>query len=169
MIPETVVALLAIARIGAIAVPLFSGYGPAALETRLRDVGAKILFACDGFPRHGATVQSWSIAAEAADRYPQLSRLIVVSRTGSSPPMRPNRDLKWEDLLELGNRSAPEAGRTEATAAEDPCSFFTAPAQDSPRALSIPIAAFHLSARTWHWVRMSARVNASHGLQTLAG
>jgi acetyl-CoA synthetase len=119
MIPETVVALLAISRIGAIAVPLFSGYGPAALETRLRDVGAKVLFACDAFPRHGATIQAWSVAAEAADRYPQLSRLIVVNRMGTAPPLNAGRDLRWEDLLESGNRSASEAGRAEATAAED--------------------------------------------------
>jgi acetyl-CoA synthetase len=120
MIPETVVALLALARVGAIAVPLFSGYGPAALETRLRDVGAKILFACDAFPHRGATIKSWSVAAEAADRYPQLSRLIAVNRMGISLPLRANRDLKWDDLLELGNRNSSEAGRAEATAAEDP-------------------------------------------------
>jgi acetyl-CoA synthetase len=120
MIPETVVALLATARIGAIAVPLFSGYGPAALETRLRDVGATILFACDGFPRHGATVQSSSIAAEAADRYPRLGHLIFVNRIGIAPPMRPNKDLTWDDLLESGKKCAPGAGRAEATAAEDP-------------------------------------------------
>jgi acetyl-CoA synthetase len=120
MIPETVVALLSVSRIGAIAAPLFSGYGPAALEARLLDIGAEILFACDGFLRHGATIQSWSVAAEAADRCPQLRRLIIVNRMGFSPPMRPNRDLKWDELLALGNRSVPEAGRPEATAAEDP-------------------------------------------------
>src|SRR5262249_8805074 len=53
MIPETAVSLLAIARIGGIAVPLFSGYGPQAIETRLNDVGAKGLIAADGFYRRG--------------------------------------------------------------------------------------------------------------------
>src|SRR5215204_5911252 len=32
MLPDTVVALIAAARIGAVAVPLFSGYGPSAIE-----------------------------------------------------------------------------------------------------------------------------------------
>ena len=57
MIPETVVALLAIGRIGAIAVPLFSGYGPAAIESRLVDVGAKALITCDAFPRRGQSIR----------------------------------------------------------------------------------------------------------------
>ena len=46
---ETVVALLAINRIGAIAVPVFSGYGVDAIASRLNAVGAKALFTCDGF------------------------------------------------------------------------------------------------------------------------
>src|SRR5262249_40428192 len=48
MTPEIVAALLAVARIGAIVLPLFSGYGPAAVATRLADGGAKALFAADG-------------------------------------------------------------------------------------------------------------------------
>src|SRR5207247_4073594 len=65
MIPETVIALLAINRIGAIAVPLFSGYGATAIESRLRDVGAKALFTCDSFPRRGKTVAAKLVADEA--------------------------------------------------------------------------------------------------------
>jgi acetyl-CoA synthetase len=56
MMPETVVALLACAHIGALAVPLFSGYGPGAIETRLRDVNAKVLITFDAFPRRGLPV-----------------------------------------------------------------------------------------------------------------
>jgi acetyl-CoA synthetase len=56
MIPETVIALLACARIGAVAVPLFSGYGPAAIESRIRDVGARAIVTCDFFPRRGQLI-----------------------------------------------------------------------------------------------------------------
>src|SRR5688500_692198 len=55
MMYETVVALLAINRIGAIAVPVFSGYGVDAISSRLNAVGARALFTCDGFPRRGKT------------------------------------------------------------------------------------------------------------------
>src|SRR5215475_15186161 len=51
MIPETVIALLAINRIGGIAVPLFSGYGSSAISPGLRDDNAKALITCAAFPR----------------------------------------------------------------------------------------------------------------------
>ena len=49
MVPEIVVALFAIARIGAIVLPLFSGYGAAAVSSRLNAAAAKALFTADGF------------------------------------------------------------------------------------------------------------------------
>lgn len=100
MMPETVVALLAIGHIGAIAVPLFSGYGPSAIESRLRDVEAKVLITSDGFPRRGANVDSYTCAREAADRVPSVQHIVVVPRLG--------RDIagttRWSDLL-----ASPEA------------------------------------------------------------
>ena len=56
----------ALTKVGAIAVPLFSGYGPQAIETRLNDVNAKALFACDGFFRRGKLVWLlWAILGHA--------------------------------------------------------------------------------------------------------
>src|ERR1700730_13252306 len=48
LLPETAIALLAIGRIGAIAVPAFSGYGAPALATRLADARATVLLTADG-------------------------------------------------------------------------------------------------------------------------
>lgn len=128
MLPETVVALLALARIGAIAVPLFSGYGPAALATRLNDVEAKAVFACDAFPRRGKRIAAGAALAEAAADCPTLGIIIEVRRPGAIDPAgrvpdgptesRPHR-LDWDDLLALG--STPDADAAPApTAAEDP-------------------------------------------------
>ena len=47
MTPEIAVALLAIAKIGAVILPLFSGYGAGAVVARLNDAGAKALFTAD--------------------------------------------------------------------------------------------------------------------------
>ena len=44
MIPEVVIALLAIAKIGGVILPLFSGYGAGAVANRLADGEAKALF-----------------------------------------------------------------------------------------------------------------------------
>jgi acetyl-CoA synthetase len=80
MLPETVVVLLACAHAGLIAVPLFSGYGPAAVESRMRDVNARVLFTCDYFPRRGKRVEARATAEQAAARCPALEHLIVVPR-----------------------------------------------------------------------------------------
>jgi acetyl-CoA synthetase len=80
MMIETVVALLAINRIGAIAVPVFSGYGVSAIESRLNAVGAKALFTCDGFPRRGKEVNTFDIAKQAVSNCPTIKHLFVVIR-----------------------------------------------------------------------------------------
>lgn len=119
MAPETVIALLAINRIGAIAVPLFSGYGPAAIEARLRDVGAKALFTCDGFPRRGRKVSAKHTADEAVSNLPEIVRVFVVRRTLQTIPMKIGRDIYFDQLLETGAKH-PGLRGVEQTGAEDP-------------------------------------------------
>ena len=80
MVPETAIVLLACAHAGLIAVPLFSGYGPAAIESRMRDVNARVLFTCDYFPRRGSRVNARATAEEAAARCPALEHVIVLTR-----------------------------------------------------------------------------------------
>ncbi len=120
MMPETVAALLAAARIGAVAVPLFSGYGPAAIESRLRDVGARAVITSDGFPRHGAVIPAKATVDEAVERCGELSKVIVVRRLGIAVPMRAPRDIHWENLLVLGDTAGSPSRCAEATGAEDP-------------------------------------------------
>ncbi|QQS45009.1 MAG: AMP-binding protein [Acidobacteriota bacterium] len=119
MTPETVIALLAINRLGGIAVPLFSGYGPAAIEARLRDVGAKALFTCDGFPRRGRNVAAKQVADEAVESLPGILRVIVVRRTKQTIPMKIGRDLYFDQLMETGAKHQKLRG-AETMAAEDP-------------------------------------------------
>ena len=119
MCPETVIALLAINRIGAVAVPLFSGYGPSAIESRLRDVEAKALFTCDGFPRRGKNVNAKQVADEAVAELHDLIRIFVVRRTNETVPMKIGRDIYFDQLLETGAKS-PKLRHPEITGAEDP-------------------------------------------------
>src|SRR2546421_4556818 len=81
MVPETAVALLAIGRMGGIAVPLFSGYGPQAIETRLNDVEARALFMCEGFPRRGKIVNSGEAAGQALKHCPSVRHAITIPRS----------------------------------------------------------------------------------------
>jgi acetyl-CoA synthetase len=116
MVPEIAVALLAIAKIGGIILPLFSGYGAGAIVSRMQDADAKALFAADGAFRRGKPVEMKSIADEAAAQIPTLKNMIVLRRTGQSVKMKEERDVWWHELID----SQPDVCETENTSAEDP-------------------------------------------------
>lgn len=115
MSPEIVIAFLAIAKIGGIILPLFSGYGPDAVVSRLADAGARALFTADGFFRRGQPVAMKSIADEAAKRIPTLRHMIVLNRAGLNVEMSPGRDQWWHDCIP----NQAEEADTEITGAED--------------------------------------------------
>ncbi|HCK67487.1 MAG TPA: AMP-dependent synthetase [Anaerolineae bacterium] len=116
MTPEIVIALLAIAKIGGIILPLFSGYGAGAIVSRMNDAEAKALFACDGAFRRGKPVEMKSIADEAAEQIPTLKHMIVLRRTNQEIKMKAGRDLWWDELI---NKQSEES-ETEITNAENP-------------------------------------------------
>jgi acetyl-CoA synthetase len=98
MAPETVAALHACAKLGAIAVPMFSGYGAGAVATRLADAEVKVLIAADGFPRAGKVVPMQAIAEEAVARAGTDTKLVIWRRLGSEVP-RGHGDVDWDELL----------------------------------------------------------------------
>lgn len=116
MTPEIVVALLAIAKIGGIILPLFSGYGAGAIVSRMVDADAKALFAADGAFRRGKAVEMKSIADEAVEQIPTLKHMIVLRRTGQAITMKEGRDHWWHELIDRQN----DESETEITDAEDP-------------------------------------------------
>ncbi|HUF03531.1 MAG TPA: AMP-binding protein [Aridibacter sp.] len=122
MMVETVVALLAINRIGAIAVPVFSGYGVSAIEARLNAVKAKALFTCDGFPRRGKNVNALGIAVDAVERCPSVERVIIVNRLTDLPVFAsPDpKFIHYKSLVDLFGKKKPELGSVEKTSANDP-------------------------------------------------
>ena len=82
MLPETVATLLAVAKVGAVFLPLFSGYGAAAIATRLDDAGAKAVVTADGCLRRGKVVDMLAVAREAVARCPTVTTTVVVPRLG---------------------------------------------------------------------------------------
>jgi acetyl-CoA synthetase len=115
MCPEVMIALFAVMKIGAIALPLFSGYGADAVAERLQESEAAALVTADGFVRRGQRVAMKAIADQAADRAPTLRYVIVVSRLGDGVAWRP-RDRPWAALV----HEQPDTGLTEPTEAEHP-------------------------------------------------
>jgi len=80
MSPEAVAAMFACAKLGAIFIPIFSGYAADAVATRLRDAVAKDLITADAFLRRGARVPIKEIAEEAMASAPSVQRMMVWHR-----------------------------------------------------------------------------------------
>jgi acetyl-CoA synthetase len=116
MVPEIVIALLAVAKIGGIILPLFSGYGAGAIVSRMTDADAKALFTADGSFRRGKPVDMKSVADEAAAHIPSLKHMIVLKRTGEEIKMKEERDHWWHELVDSQSKES----ETERTLAEDP-------------------------------------------------
>ncbi len=116
MVPETVAAVLACGKIGAIYTPMFSGYGEEAVASRLRDADAVALITADGFFRRGSQIKMKQVADDALKSAPSVKACLVLRRTGSDIPWTDGRDIWWHDLVP---GQSPEFETVE-TAASDP-------------------------------------------------
>jgi len=104
MVPEAVIAAYACAKIGAIYLPIFSGFGAPAVATRLNDAKCKLLFTADGFYRRGQKVAMKPVADEAVELSPTVRQVVVFKRFADmDPPMSP-RDISWDAAFE-GHRT----------------------------------------------------------------
>jgi acetyl-CoA synthetase len=99
MVPEAVVAMYAISKIGAVYLPIFSGFGAPAIATRLEDAQAKVLFTADGFYRRGNPVGMKATADEAVGAVASVEHVIVFGRFGDRYS-KGERDLSWEEAFE---------------------------------------------------------------------
>jgi len=115
MIPEMVVAFLATLKIGAVIIPVFSGFASQALATRLKDAEAKIIFTADGSQRRGKLIDIKKSADEAVKEVSSIKNVVVVKRMDSSVTWNQEKDLWWDNFLKSGTESFP----TEKTEAED--------------------------------------------------
>ncbi|HVS48908.1 MAG TPA: AMP-binding protein [Candidatus Dormibacteraeota bacterium] len=100
MCPEVAISLLATAKIGAVIIPLFSGYGPEAIASRLRDGEAKLLICADGFYRRGKVVPMKETADKALVSCPTVTRVLMHRRVVREVPWTHGRDYVWEVVLE---------------------------------------------------------------------
>ena len=100
-LPETFVAFFAILKLGAIVMPLFSGFGPAPIQARLNHGEAKAVVTADGTWRRGTPAPLKSVLDIALEGAPTVQHVIVARRDGLTidTPMRKDRDIWWDDAV----------------------------------------------------------------------
>ena len=99
MIPEAAIASYACAKIGAIYMPIFSGFGAPAISTRLNDAKARLLVTCDGFWRRGSKVWMKETADEAVAQSPSIEKVVVFRRFPADDRPLGEQDLSWDDAF----------------------------------------------------------------------
>jgi len=98
MVPETAIAMLACARIGAPHTVVFGGFSADSLSDRLQDMGCEVLITQDEAWRRGTTVPLKKTADDALADSPTVQNVIVLRRTGGDVPMQEGRDHWWHDV-----------------------------------------------------------------------
>ncbi|MFC4692872.1 MULTISPECIES: acetate--CoA ligase [Geodermatophilus] len=116
MIPETIVAMLACARIGAVHMVVFGGFSADALASRITDAGAVLVVTADGGYRRGAPSALKPAVDDAVSRTEGVRNVLVVRRTEQDVEWTEGRDLWWHDVVD---RQSPEH-TPEAFDAEHP-------------------------------------------------
>jgi acetyl-CoA synthetase len=119
MVPEVVAVLLACFKIGAVAVPVFSGYGPQPLAARLNDAQSRILFTADAGKRRGKFVAIKAEVDESLEHVPCCEHVIVLNHCNTDVNMKYGRDLDFHaSVLEQD-----EAKTILSLDAEHPCMY----------------------------------------------
>jgi acetyl-CoA synthetase len=116
MTPEVAIASFACSKLGAIYIPLFSGYAAGAVASRLQDGEVKVLITADGFYRRGQVIRMKEVADQAAALSPSVEHVLVYRRIGHDVPWTEGRDRWWHDAVAAES----PACETERTSPEDP-------------------------------------------------
>jgi acetyl-CoA synthetase len=100
MSPQAAIASHACAHLGAVQVPIFSGFAAPAIAARLADAKAKVLITADGSLRRGQVVQMKAISDEALHDATAVAHVVVWRRLGlEDVPMTIGRDRFWDELI----------------------------------------------------------------------
>ena len=100
LIPEAVVSMLACARIGAIHSVVFGGFSADALLSRIQDADASLVITADGGFRKGAAFALKPAVDDALRGQTNVSKVLVVKRTGQETAWVDGRDIWWNDVVD---------------------------------------------------------------------
>ena len=115
MVPEVISILYGCFKIGAIAVPIFSGFGVEATATRIEDSECSVLFTGDGSYRRGTALTLKLAADDAIAAAGHVEHTVVFERLGDDANVQMlERDEWWDDAIEdrndeYGTKSLPSS------------------------------------------------------------
>jgi len=118
-LPQAAAAMLAVAKIGGIVLPMFSGFGADAVAQRLTDGQAKALITVDGSLRRGKPVGAKVVADEALQQCPGVRHVVVLGHLATEHGWQAGRDHWWHELA-AGAPADCTAVPTEAMPADAP-------------------------------------------------
>ncbi len=117
---ETVVAMLATAKIGGVHSVVYGGFSVEALHGRIEDSESKVIITADGGNMNGKIVELKKIVDEALRRTAAPENVIVIRHTGKEVNMEPGRDFWYHELMTLPLTRNNQRCETEVMDAEDP-------------------------------------------------
>ena len=118
MVPETAIAMLACARIGAVHSVVFGGFSPEALATRIADGKSKWVITADQGIRGGKIIPLKENVDQAlsTDMVSTVERVFVLQRTEADIAWEAGRDLWYHELMAQASSEC----EPEPMSAEDP-------------------------------------------------
>ena len=147
MIPETVVAMLACARLGAIHTVVFGGFSADALASRIEDCDCKLVITADGGYRRGAASALKPAVDDAVGRSPGVEKVLVVRRTGGDVEWG-DKDVWWHEVVD----SASSEHTPESFDSEHPLYvMYTSGSTGKPKGILHTTAGYLVQSAWSHW------------------